>query len=73
MMKRVASVGMPVEHSNMRSMPSRKDESPLLAELKARIAILSNAERAMLRPWILAKYDVQGYALRPVSQPSSRD
>ncbi len=41
-----------------------------LDEVKAAIALLPREERANLRPWILARYDVRGYPVRGyVEQP----
>jgi hypothetical protein len=38
--------------------------APTLLEVKAAIAKLPRADRAMLRPWLLAHYDVRGYEER---------
>ena len=37
------------------------EDSPLLVVVKALVDILSPDDRARLRPWILAKFDVRGY------------
>lgn len=36
-------------------------DTPTLAEAKAIIALLTPNDRAFLRPWLLAVYDVRGY------------
>lgn len=41
---------------------------PTLAEVKVLIAQLTDSERAMRRPWILARFDVKGQALRPLEE-----
>ena len=46
--------------------PNETAESPLLRVVKLAIALLSPRERAALRPWLLARYDVRGS-----DQPSS--
>jgi len=38
--------------------------APTLDEVKAMIARLSPKDRAALRPWPLARYDVQGYEVK---------
>ena len=38
--------------------------APTLAEVKAAIAKLPREDRAILRPWLLARYDVRGYEER---------
>jgi hypothetical protein len=44
---------------------------PTLDEVKAAIANLRREDRAMLRPWMLARYDARGYAARGyVEQPT---
>jgi len=40
--------------------PNETAESPLLRVVKLAIALLSPRERADLRPWLLARYDVRG-------------
>jgi hypothetical protein len=53
------------------------NDEPTLDEVKAAIDRLRREDRAMLRPWILARYDVRGYESRgyasPASTPESRD
>lgn len=41
-------------------MPNQTPESKQLQAVKKLIAALAPGERARLRPWILAKFDVQG-------------
>jgi hypothetical protein len=41
-------------------MPNDSPESALLQAVKMLIAILARPERAALRPWLLAKYQVDG-------------
>jgi len=48
-------------------MPNASADTPLAAIVKALIAILSPSERAFLRPWLLARYDVHGYEARGFS------
>jgi len=36
-------------------------DEPTLAQVKAMIEKLPREDRAMLRPWILGRYDVRGY------------
>jgi hypothetical protein len=43
-------------------MPNTTPESVLLVAIKALIGLLPASERAALRPWILAKYAVDGAA-----------
>jgi len=50
---------------------------PTLEDVKAAIALLPREDRANLRPWILARYDVQGYRVhgyveqaRPTNEPT---
>ncbi len=50
-----------------------------LDDVKAAIALLPREDRANLRPWILARYDVRGYPVhgyveqpRPPADESSR-
>lgn len=46
------------------------NDSPTLDEIKSLIAKMSASDRAMLRPWILARFDVQGNPMpRPVRTP----
>jgi hypothetical protein len=52
---------------------------PTLDDVKAAIAVLPREDRANLRPWILARYDVRGYLVhgyveqpRPPADESSR-
>jgi hypothetical protein len=46
---------------------------PSLHEVQRLIERLEREDRAMLRPWILARYDVRGYRaaamVRPVERP----
>jgi len=37
---------------------------PTLDDVKAMIARLPPKDRAKLRPWLLARYDVQGYEVK---------
>jgi hypothetical protein len=51
-------------------------DEPTVSEVKAAIAKLPREDRAMLRPWLLAHYDVrryrqQGYAAPPPERPVS--
>ena len=39
----------------------RAPEPPNLHEVQRQIERLDREDRAMLRPWILARYDVRGY------------
>jgi len=45
-------------------LPNASVDSPLVAIVKALVAILSPSERAFLRPWLLARYDVAGRPAR---------
>jgi hypothetical protein len=36
------------------------EQRPTLEQVKAMIERLDRADRAMLRPWMLARYDAQG-------------
>jgi hypothetical protein len=45
-------------------MPNSTPESLLLQAVKMLIRALSASERAMLRPWLLATFDVQGHPQR---------
>jgi len=47
--------------------PNQTTESPLLIAVKTLVAMLAPRERAMLRPWLLARYDVRGDDQRPPS------
>ncbi len=54
------------------------ENEPTLDEVKALIARLPRKDREMLRPWLLAVYDVRGYRLdrgvvvpEPESAPTS--
>lgn len=49
-------------------MPNVSPESLLLQAVKMLIAALPASERAALRPWLLAKFDAQGYAQRGFEQ-----
>ena len=46
--------------------------APTLAEVKAAIAKLPREDRAMLRPWLLAHYDVRSYEERGYVGPPKR-
>ena len=48
--------------------PNQTTESPLLIAVKMLVALLVPRERAMLRPWLLARYDVRGDDQRPYSE-----
>jgi hypothetical protein len=56
--------GIRGQKSNARSMPNETPKSPLLTAVELLIGLLGTAERARLRPWLLAKFDVQGYPQR---------
>jgi len=42
---------------------------PSLHEVQRQIERLDREDRAMLRPWILARYDVRGYRTTAVVNP----
>jgi hypothetical protein len=44
-----------------RFRPAPGPEPPNLHEVQRQIERLDREDRAMLRPWILARYDVRGY------------
>jgi hypothetical protein len=51
---------------------AKPDEEPRLTGLdavKAAIRLLPREDRAMLRPWLLACFDVRGYEERRVEPP----
>jgi hypothetical protein len=43
---------------------------PSLHEVQRQIERLDREDRAMLRPWILARYDVRGYRATGVVRPA---
>jgi hypothetical protein len=45
------------------------DEAPNLHDVQRQIERLDREDRAMLRPWILARYDVRGYRSTGVVPP----
>lgn len=44
-----------------RLRPNQRPEPTAIEAVKAQIDRLPREDRAMLRPWLLARYDVQGY------------
>lgn len=50
-------------------MPNVSRESVVLQAVKILIGALSAQERAMLRPWLLAKFDVRGDEQRGFTDP----
>ena len=44
--------------------------APSLHEVQRQIERLDREDRAMLRPWILARYDVRGYRTTGVVRPA---
>jgi len=44
--------------------PNLSVESPLLGAVKLLIDLLAPEDRGALRPWMLARFDVAGYANR---------
>ena len=44
-----------------RFRPEPAAEPPNLHEIQRQIERMDREDRAMLRPWILARYDVRGY------------
>ena len=44
-----------------RFRPERAVPAANLREVQRQIELLDREDRAMLRPWILARYDVRGY------------
>jgi hypothetical protein len=44
---------------------------PSLHEVQRQIERLEREDRAMLRPWILARYDVRGYRTTGVVRPAA--
>jgi hypothetical protein len=44
-------------------------EPPNLHDVQRQIERLDREDRAMLRPWILARYDVRGYRASGVVRP----
>jgi hypothetical protein len=44
-----------------RFSPEAAAQPPSLHEVQRQIERLDRQDRAMLRPWILARYDVRGY------------
>jgi hypothetical protein len=53
-------------------MPNQVPESVLLQAVKMLIAILARPERAALRPWLLAKYQVDGSETQRLAGPGGR-
>lgn len=49
------------------------DEPPTLASVKAMIELLDREDRAMLRPWILARYEVDGRPHRRSGEDAAPD
>ncbi len=49
------------------------NDEPTLDEVKVAIDRLRREDRAMLRPWILARYDVRGYEARGFAGPERAD
>jgi hypothetical protein len=49
--------------------PDAAAEPPNLHEVQRQIERLDRQDRAMLRPWILARYDVRGYRTTGVVRP----
>ena len=45
-------------------MPNQTPESPVLRAVKLLISVLPRPERAALRPWLLARYEVDGSEAR---------
>ena len=45
-------------------------EPPSLHEVQRSIERLDREDRAMLRPWILARYDVRGYRAAGLARPA---
>lgn len=53
-------------------MGNPSEDSPLLVVVKALVDILSPDDRARLRPWVLAKFDVRGYPDRGYTNSRTR-
>ena len=53
-------------------MGNSSEDSPLLVVVKALVDILAPNDRARLRPWILAKFDVRGYPDRGYTNSRTR-
>jgi hypothetical protein len=69
---------VPSARGDDREQPIMAENEPTLDEVKALIARLPRKDREMLRPWLLAVYDVRGYRLdrgvvvpEPESAPTS--
>jgi hypothetical protein len=50
-------------------MPNQTPESVLLQAVKMLVSILPRPERAALRPWLLARYEVDGSEARRPFEP----
>jgi hypothetical protein len=53
-------ISSPLQGTNVRSLIPTNDTTPTLDEVKALIDQLNRADRANLRSWILAHYEVDG-------------
>ena len=53
-----------------RFRPEPAGEPPTLHEIQRAIEKLGREDRAMLRPWILARYDVRGYRAAGLARPA---
>jgi len=64
-----AKPGRPMEPTE-RFRPRLGDaEAPTLQEVQRAIERLEREDRAMLRPWVLARFDVRGYPERGWQPP----
>lgn len=63
---------MKVENRNVDGDDMPVDETPSVEAVKALIDSLRREDRANLRPWILARYDVAGNRQRGYEPPSAR-
>ncbi|HEV3088887.1 MAG TPA: hypothetical protein VGX96_16870 [Candidatus Elarobacter sp.] len=52
-----------------RFRPDPAGPEPTLHEIQRAIERMGREDRAMLRPWILARYDVRGYRSMGYSRP----
>jgi hypothetical protein len=51
-------------------MPNESPKSSTVRAIESLFEVLEPAERARLRSWILAKYDVRGYLTSGYTPPS---